>query len=93
MSAEWRAAMQERTAVAALALSRVPRLLLIVIFGVLILVGLAAPGLIGAIPLLLIAAFVGWLLLLGWDQRAPVERVIRIAVLLVIVAYAVYKLI
>ncbi|WP_163507570.1 DUF6703 family protein [Fodinicola acaciae] len=93
MSAEWRAAMQERTAGVALRLSRVPRLLLILIFAALVILGLAGPGLVGAIPLLLIAAFVGWLLLLGWDQRAPVERLIRLAVLLVIVGFAVYKLV
>jgi hypothetical protein len=55
--------------------------------------GLLGPGLVGAIPLLLIAGFLGWLLLLGWDQRAPIERLIRAAVVLIIVAYAVYKLI
>jgi hypothetical protein len=90
---EWRASLQERTAVVALALSRVPRFLLIALFVVLVGVGLAGPGLIGTIPLLVIAAMGGWLLLLGWDQRSGTERLLRLAVVLGIVAVAVSKLV
>ncbi|GAA1722702.1 hypothetical protein GCM10009765_83320 [Fodinicola feengrottensis] len=91
--AEWRGVLQERTAGVAVRLSRVPRFLLIGLFGGLVVLGLAGPGLLGAIPLLLIAAIGGWLLLLGWEQRSGIERLLRLLVVLAIVALAVYKLI
>jgi hypothetical protein len=93
VSAEWRASLQDRTAPVAMALSRLPRFLLIGIFGALVVVGLAGPRLIGAVPLLLIAAMGGWLLLLGWDLRSGIERLMRIIAVLLVVGLAVYKLI
>jgi hypothetical protein len=93
VSAEWRASLQDRTAPVAIALSRMPRFLLIGIFGALVVVGLAGPGLVGVIPLLLIAAVGTWLLVLGWDLRSSTERLLRIVAVLLVIAFAVYKLI
>jgi hypothetical protein len=53
--------------------------------------GLFIPGLVGAALLLLVAAVVTWLAALTWPGLGPLPRMIRIALVLVIVVTAVLR--
>ena len=53
----------------------VPPLLLLVVAGV----GLVVEGVIGAVLLLVVAAFLGWLAALSWPVLDPRARTLRVA--------------
>src|ERR1700739_954865 len=44
-----------------------------------LILGLAAPGGLGAAALVLVAAFLGWLASLSWPRLAPAGRLLRLA--------------
>jgi hypothetical protein len=69
----------------------VPRILLIGAVLALILGGLFAPGIIGALLLLAMAALVGWLTWLGRGHQSPAALALRGIVVLAFVALAVQK--
>ncbi len=45
----------------------------------LLITGLAVPGWIGAVALVLVAAFLGWLAAVSWPRLAPGSRLLRVA--------------
>jgi hypothetical protein len=45
----------------------------------LLIAGLAVPGLVGAMALVLVAAFLGWLAALSWPRLTPSGRLLRVA--------------
>jgi membrane protein DedA with SNARE-associated domain len=59
---------------------------------VVVLAGFFLPGWLGAILLVSIVAGFGWLMSQTWRVAAPQTRTIRVLVLLVLVAVAVYKI-
>ena len=50
----------------------------IVLAGLLV-TGLAVPGWLGAVALVLVAAFLGWLAALSWPRLGPGPRLLRVA--------------
>ena len=50
----------------------------IVLTGLLV-TGLAVPGWLGAVALVLVAAFLGWLAALSWPRLGPGPRLLRVA--------------
>jgi hypothetical protein len=73
-------------------LSRLPRWLLAVLVAAVLVAGLAAPGPVGAAFLLVLAAFLAWLLALFWTALPPRGRWARAAVVMMVLAAAVWRL-
>jgi hypothetical protein len=71
------------------ALSRLPRWLIGLLPGVLLLGGLLAPAPWGAALLGLVTVFLGWLLALSWPRLDGRSRTLRTAVVLLVAALAV----
>lgn len=74
------------------ALARMPALLPFVVMLVVLLTGVFVGGVIGAILLALPIAFLGWLLYLTWPHLRMPERLLRVAVLLLVLAIAVTQI-
>lgn len=70
--------------------SRLPRWVPLVVLSALLVVGLAAPGVGGAVALALLA-FVMWFLFMASPTRSASHRLVRFVVPLVILALAVVK--
>lgn len=71
-----------------------PRWLLVVLIASCLLLGLALTGPLaplGAIFLLIVGTFLGWLLMLAWPVLSPGRRMIRLVVVLAVVGLAVLK--
>src|SRR5215471_16504650 len=71
-------------------LAQMPRWVVLVIVLGLLISGFAVPGLIGAIALLLVAIFLGWLAYLSWpsiNTQARAGRVVAVVCMLVIVVW------
>ena len=74
-------------------LNTVPRPVGLVVLVALLVVGIVAPRPWGGIALLVVAAFVGWLLFLTWQRLTLPERLMRVAVLVLAVALAVVRVV
>lgn len=72
-------------------LRSLPRWLPPTVLGLVLLAGLALPGLAGAVALLLVAAFLEWLLTLSWPVLSPAGKAIRVLALLLLLFAAVAK--
>lgn len=71
-----------------------PRWLLVVLIASCLLLGLTLTGPlapIGSLFLLIVATFLGWLLLLSWPVLTPGRRIIRLVVVLAVAGLAVLK--
>lgn len=66
-------------------LNRLPKLVVFLSVAVLLVVGLIVPRW-GAIALLALAGFVGWLLFLTWPRLTTPEKLMRVAVLVLLLA-------
>jgi hypothetical protein len=73
-------------------LAAVPRWLFVLGLAVVFLAGLAVPGVIGAILLLVIALFLAWLAALGWPNYSVGGRLLRVLVVLLVAYVAAGKL-
>jgi hypothetical protein len=73
-------------------LSRLPRMLPFLVMLALIVAGLLIHGPAGFALIMLGVLFLLWLLYLGWPALAPVERLMRVAVVLLGTALAVTQL-
>jgi hypothetical protein len=62
----------------------------VVVAGLLV-TGLAVPGPVGAIALLLVAAFLGWLAALSWPQTKGGGRLLRLAAIAGVLAVAIIQ--
>jgi len=69
-------------------LHRMPTWLVPVLLAVLLVAGLALPFRAAGILLLVIAAFLGWLLALSWPITSPGGRVLRVVTLVALVGAA-----
>ncbi|MGB5951382.1 MAG: DUF6703 family protein [Ornithinimicrobium sp.] len=74
-------------------LSRMPALLPFVIMVVVLLSGVFIGGLIGAILLVLPLLFLTWLLYLTWPHLPTPERLLRLALLLLVLGIAVTQIV
>jgi hypothetical protein len=73
------------------ALTRVPRWLVAVLMAGLLVAGLAVAGPVGAVLLLVLAAFLGWLLAVSWPVLPRSSQVVRLLVVAAVVAVAVLQ--
>jgi hypothetical protein len=62
-----------------------------ILVAVLLVVGLAVPGPVGAIALLLVAAFLSWLAALSWPQTKGSGRLVRAVAVACVVAGAIIQ--
>jgi uncharacterized protein DUF6703 len=62
-----------------------------VLVAVLLIVGLAVPGWLGAAALVLVAGFLGWLASLSWPRLAPAGRLLRLASVAAVLVVAVIQ--
>jgi hypothetical protein len=92
MPVTWRTGVIDRTAGFAATLGRLPRWLPLVVLAALVVGGLFTGGALGAVLLVVVAAFAGWLAVLGWDHLPAGGRLLRGLVVLVLLAVAVRKL-
>jgi hypothetical protein len=72
-------------------LHRQPTWLPPLVVALLLVVGLAVPGWLGAAALILVAAFLGWLAALSWPRLAPGGRLLRLAAVAGLLAFAVIQ--
>jgi len=73
----------------------VPRWLLVILIAASLLLGLTLTGPLaplGAMFLLLVGTFLGWLLLLAWPALTPGRRMIRLVIVFAVVGLALLKL-
>ncbi|GAB3459728.1 hypothetical protein GCM10027570_44070 [Streptomonospora sediminis] len=80
-----RSEVERRSAAPLVWLHNAPRLLLPAVMGAVLIAGLALAGAVGAVLLVLLAAFFGWLAYLTWPRLRTGERAMRagaVAVLL-----------
>jgi len=76
------------------AMQRVPRWLVVIIMAVCLFLGLIQSGSLawlGGILLLIVAAFLGWLVTLSWPVISPASRVLRVVVVAALVGIAILK--
>jgi len=62
-----------------------------VVVAVLLIIGLAVPGWPGAIALVLVAAFLGWLASLSWPGVSPRGRLLRVAAVVGVLVVAIIQ--
>ena len=63
------------------ALARLPQWVILAVLAVLMIVGIAVRGVVGAVAFGLVTAFLAWLLYLSWQQLRPLDRLARAAVI------------
>ena len=83
---------ERRSAVVLVYLSRLPRVVPALVVLGLVAAGLAAPPAVGSVVLLLVAAILGWLAYLSWPRIPPPARAIRLAVVALVIGYALARL-
>ena len=76
-----------------LRLNALPRWVVLVAVLVLAIGGLLLPGITGAVVLLLVGVLAAWLTALSWPVLSPGARGARLAILLLIVVDAVFKVV
>jgi hypothetical protein len=80
-----RQAMERTSMPMLMTINRLPRWLVVVVLGSLLFLGLIQTGSLawlGGIMLLIVTAFLGWLLILAWPVLTPQARAIRTIVVL-----------
>jgi hypothetical protein len=85
--------MGPRSAALVAYLTRLPRFVLVLGALAILLGGLFAPGIIGALLLAVIAALTGWLAWLSWSTQSPPTRALRILVIAALIWFAVDKVV
>ncbi|WP_150242015.1 DUF6703 family protein [Nocardiopsis quinghaiensis] len=86
-----RRSVEERSAVPLVWLHQQPRWLAPLVLGALFVAGLMAPGLVGALCLLLVTAFLVWLAFLTWPSLSAQQRVPRVLMVVVVLVLAVAR--
>ncbi len=88
----WRADLERRSVAPLRRLSALPRWAMVFVVVGVLMTGLLLPGPIGALALLLLALFLGWLLALSWPALVPTARLLRLAVVAGLVGVAATRL-
>lgn len=88
----WRASLAAASRPLLTRLVRLPRLVVPVVLAALLLAGLLLPEPWGALPLLVVVAFLGWLLALSWPQLRPGPRALRLVAVALLLGVAVSRL-
>jgi hypothetical protein len=88
-----RKGIEERSAVAMAFLYQLPRWALPIGLAALLIAGLAISGVIGAVIILVLTVFLGWLAYLSWPSIGAQARVLRVAAAVVLIGLAVLQLV
>lgn len=92
--APWRQSLERTSFAALVVLQRLPRWLVVIAMALLLFFGLIQTGSLswlGGILLLIVAAFLGWLLVLAWPVLGGTAKVIRVIVVAAVVGLAILK--
>jgi hypothetical protein len=92
MPQPFRHAVERRSAVVLVFLSRLPRAVPGLLVAALVAGGLLAPAGVGGVLLLAVAALLIWLVYLSWPSVPPPGRAIRLVVIALVVAYGLVRL-
>lgn len=88
----WRRGLEKRSVGPLVMLNNLPRWLVPLLLGVLLVLGLALPSRWAGLLLLVPAVFLLWLLLLSWPVLQPVGRFLRMVAVLLVLGAAVARL-
>jgi len=88
-----RKAVERRSAAPLALLYQLPRWALPIGLAAVLIAGLALSGVLGAVIILVLAVFLGWLAYLSWPSIGAQARVLRVAAGLVLIALAAAQLI
>jgi hypothetical protein len=88
-----RAELERRSLPFLVRLAAVPRWALLVAVLALVIAGLLVPGWIGALLLVVVAGLAAWLLAVSWPALTPAGRAVRAALVLLVLADVVFKLV
>ncbi len=88
----WRAEFTRRSVRPLRFLAGLPRWMTIFLAVGVLLLGLAVPGAVGALALVVLALFLGWLLTLAWPTLPAAARLSRILVVAALLAVAASRL-
>lgn len=88
MSSSFRTSVEKASLPLLTRLSRLPRIVPFLVVLALLVGGILIPGW-GWVLTALVALFLAWMLFLGWPRLTSVERLMRVAVILLAVAIAV----
>ena len=69
-----------------------PRIVLVLGVAAILLTGAFVPGVLGAALVVVIAGLLGWLAWLNWGSSSPGARVMRVAAIALLLAFAVTKI-
>jgi hypothetical protein len=87
-----RRTIEQRSAPLLLALRRLPGWAPFLLVLALVLAGLFAPAPVGAVLLAVVAVLISWMSYLAWPALAPAERLIRVAVPVLVLVAAVGRI-
>jgi hypothetical protein len=87
-----KSSIRRQSAVFLVYVHQLPRWVPLVLLPALLIAGLALPGVLGAVALMLLALVV-WFLFMASPARNPAHRVIRLAVPLILLAIGIAKLV
>jgi hypothetical protein len=87
-----RTALERASARPLIYLHLLPRWLPPVALAALLIGGLVAKGLVSAVLLLVVAAFLGWLAALSWPRLDSAGRLLRAAAVAIVVVYALTRI-
>jgi len=90
----WRQALERRSFAVLVMLQRLPRWLVVISMALLLFFGLIQTGnltWLGGIFLLIVAMFLGWLLVLAWPILGGTARFVRVVVVAAVVGLAILK--
>lgn len=85
------AAQPSRSQTLLVALSRLPRIVVLLIFIAVVVGGLALPGVVGAVLLVLVGGALAWLLSLAWPVLSPSGRGLRVLTVALVLGYSAWK--
>ena len=74
-----RRSLEQRSARPLVVLHQLPVWVIPIVLTALLITGLTVPGWPGAVALVLVAAFLGWLAAVSWPRLAPGSRLLRVA--------------
>ena len=74
-----RRSLEQRSARPLVVLHQLPVWVIPIVLTALLITGLAVPGWPGAVALVLVAGFLGWLAAVSWPRLAPGSRLLRVA--------------
>jgi hypothetical protein len=86
-----RKGVEQRSAAPMAFLYQLPRWALPIALTALLIAGLAVSGVIGAVVILVLTAFLGWLAYLSWPSIGAQARVLRVAAAVVLIGLAVLQ--